>query len=124
VTIAGKRVLIVEDESLIAMLLEMALQDEGGVVVGPASRVADALRMLKDEVIDGAFLDVNLAGEPALPVAEALAERNIPFLMLSGYGEAAVPEGRDWPIRSKPFEVGDVLQALSDLMQRRADPAQ
>jgi DNA-binding response OmpR family regulator len=114
--LAGKRILVVEDESLIALLLEMALLDEASVVVGPASRVSDALYMVESEALDGAFLDVNLAGEPIFPVAEALAAKQVPFLLLSGYGDQAVPPGRDWPIRSKPFDVAEVLQVLSGLI--------
>jgi DNA-binding response OmpR family regulator len=122
-SLAGKRVLVVEDESLIAMLLEMALQDEGSIVVGPVSRVGDAIVAAGSGPLDGAFLDVNLAGEAAFPVAEVLTSRGVPFLMLSGYGDQAVPAGRDWPIRSKPFDVAEVLQTLSELIQRRADEA-
>ncbi len=118
-TLAGKRILVVEDESLIAMLLEMALQDEGCIVVGPASRVAEALELAVDgQHLDGALLDVNLAGEAVFPVAEALASRAVPFLLLSGYGDQAVPEGRNWPIRGKPFDVGDVMETLSGLIRR------
>jgi CheY-like chemotaxis protein len=94
--LAGKRILVVEDESLIAMLLEMALQDEGCIVVGPASRVAEALELAGDgQHLDGALLDVNLGGEAVFPVAEALASRAVPFLLLSGYGDQAVPEGQN-----------------------------
>jgi DNA-binding response OmpR family regulator len=121
--LAGKRILVVEDESLISMLLEMALQDEGSVVVGPAARVGEAIQLAEDEALDGAFLDVNLAGEAVFPVAEALTARGVPFLLLSGYGDQAVPEGRDWPIRGKPFDVSNVLQVLSDLMRKPAEPA-
>ncbi len=119
--LAGKRILVVEDESLIAMLLEMALQDEGCVVVGPASRVDEALELAADgQHLDGALLDVNLAGEAVFPVAEALASRAVPFLLLSGYGDQAVPAGQNWPIRSKPFDVVDVLETLSGLIRRDA----
>jgi DNA-binding response OmpR family regulator len=121
--LAGKRILVVEDESLISMLLEMALQDEDAVVIGPAARVSEALQLAQDEALDGAFLDVNLAGEPVFPVAERLAARGVPFLLLSGYGDQAVPEGQDWPIRGKPFDVTTVLQVLSDLMRKPAGPA-
>ena len=119
--LSGKRVLIVEDESLIAMLLEMALMDEGCDVVGPAARVADAIRLAEDGHLDGALLDVNLGGESVFPVAEVLATRAVPFLLLSGYGDEAVPEGRNWPLRSKPFDVNEVLAVLSGLISRPAD---
>ena len=104
------------------MLLEMALQDEGCVVVGPAARVAAAMELVRNEALDGAFLDVNLAGEPVFPVAEALESRGVPFLLLSGYGDQAVPEGRDWPIRGKPFDVGSVLAVLANLMRHPSEP--
>ena len=119
--LSGKRVLIVEDESLIAMLLEMALTDEGCEVVGPAARVSDAIPLARDGPLDGALLDVNLGGESVFPVAEVLAARAVPFLLLSGYGDEAVPEGRDWPLRSKPFDVNEVLAVLSELISRPAD---
>ena len=83
----GCRVLVVEDELAIAMLLESALEDEGCVIVGPYGGVRDALAAARNETLDLAVLDINLAGEMVFPVAEVLAERGVPFLILSGYGE-------------------------------------
>src|SRR4051812_18350592 len=78
--------LIVEDESLIAMLVQDAVEEMGLATMGPASRVAHALQLLNDGRPDGAILDVNLDGEKVYPVADELMARNIPFMFLTGYG--------------------------------------
>jgi CheY-like chemotaxis protein len=92
--LAGKRVLIVEDEALVAMLLEEILGDCGCQLVGPVGTVPAALAAVQSERFDAAVLDVNLAGESAYPVAEVLDRRQIPFLFLSGYGQGAIPADR------------------------------
>ena len=87
----GKRVLVVEDEMLVALLIEDLLTDLGCIVLGPFNTVAKALRAALMEGFDLALLDVNVAGEKIFPVADALAARHIPFLLMSGYGENAIP---------------------------------
>ena len=88
----GKRVLVVEDEYLLADDLRSALEDAGAEVVGPVPDVAGALTMLEaGEPIDAALLDINLNGEPAFPVADAFVDRAIPFAFTTGYDEGAVP---------------------------------
>ena len=86
-----KRILVVEDEALVAMLVEDALLDAGANIVGPACTVYDALRLIDEAkvngVIDAVVLDLNLAGETALPVADKLAAFGVPFLIASGYGD-------------------------------------
>ncbi len=86
----GRRVLVVEDEALVAMLVEDAFLDEGANILGPACTVYDALRLIDEAQIDGlidaAMLDLNFAGEKALPVADKLAACGIPFVIASGYG--------------------------------------
>jgi len=112
--LAGKRVLIVEDELLVALMIEDLLGDYGCSTVGPCGSVEIALRAVRTEALDLAVLDVNLAGERVYPVAEALAERHIPFLFLSGYGEEAIPPGRgDWRVCAKPFRGADLAEMLS-----------
>ena len=97
--LTGRRVMLVEDEVLVAMLVETALEEENCTIVGPYGDVGAALQAARSEVFDLAVFDVNLAGELVYPVAEALAERSVPFLLLSGYGEAALPENRKhWPV--------------------------
>ncbi|MFL1874201.1 response regulator [Hansschlegelia beijingensis] len=112
----GLRILLVEDEAMISMLFEDMLIDSGAAVVGPASAVATALNMISTEQIDGALLDVNLGGEQSFAVADALIERNIPFVFVTGYGGAGVrdryPEA---PTLQKPFVTEDLQRALLQL---------
>ena len=115
--LAGRRVLVVEDEVLVAMLLETALEDENCTIVGPCGTVSEALEAARDEALDVALLDINLGGELVFPVAEVLAERGVPFLLLSGYGDVALPSNRrHWPICTKPFNLHDLMTVLSNLV--------
>ena len=110
--LAGKKVLIVEDELLVALLIEEFLDQLGCSILGPCASVAKALAAAQSERFDLAVLDVNLAGEKVYPVADVLVERHIPFLFLSGYGEEAIPAGhRDWKVCTKPFKA-DVLATM------------
>jgi CheY-like chemotaxis protein len=109
--------MVVEDEVLIAMLIEDMLLDGGHEVVGPFNNLADALGAAHVERVDVALLDVNLRGERVYPVAEALERRGIPFLLLSGYGADAVPRDRaHWAACSKPFMPGDLARHLAGLV--------
>lgn len=109
--LAGKRILIVEDEPIIAMSLEDMLHDFGCEVVGPVLRLADARATARDERLDGAILDVNLGDGPTFSVAEILAGRGIPFCFSTGYGESAIPvEFDSAPVLQKPY-LQDVLAA-------------
>jgi CheY-like chemotaxis protein len=112
----GKRWLVVEDESLIAMLIEETLTDAGYTVVGPVARVSRALEVIENDHLAGAVLDVNIAGEPVYPVAMALAARDIPFMFLTGYGAGALREDfRERPILQKPFLPAQMREALGRL---------
>jgi CheY-like chemotaxis protein len=120
--LVGKRVLIVEDELLVALLIEDLLVDLGCSIVGPCSSVAKALEAARIEAFDLAVLDVNLRGEKVYPVAEVLAERHIPFLFLSGYGDEAIPSGRSaWKVCAKPFKGDDLAEMLSALLVSVSD---
>src|SRR5690349_2839776 len=113
----GRRVLLVEDELAIAILLEGVLEDESCRVVGPFASVSDAMPAACNEPLDLAVLDINLAGEMVFPVAEALAARGVPFLLLSGYGKSALPpERRHWPVCEKPFSMEALVAALAGLI--------
>lgn len=115
----GRRVMIVEDEVAIAMLLESVLEDEECSIVGPYGCLRDALAAARTQTLDLALLDVNLAGEMVFPVAEVLSERGVPFLMLSGYGETALPpELRHWPVCAKPFRLDELISRLAALITR------
>ena len=110
------RILIVEDEMLVAMNIEDMLLDLGHEVAGLASRLNSALTLAGETAIDAAMLDVNLAGETSFPVADLLAERGIPFLFATGYGLKGIEERyRNRPVLQKPFRAGDLQAALQAL---------
>ena len=112
--LADRRILIVEDESLVAMLLETILEDMGCVTVGPIASIDEALTLLADApALDGALLDVNVAGREIFPVAETLKARGVPFVFSTGYGQGGLPDAwRDHPTIQKPFTESAVQQAL------------
>lgn len=111
----GAHVFLVEDEALVAMLVEDMLADYGCTLAAHASRISDAITHANDPAlrIDVALLDVNVAGEPVFAVAAALAARGVPFAFATGYGAGGLPDiWRDRPTLQKPFmsdEVGVVL---------------
>ncbi|HEX8444805.1 MAG TPA: response regulator [Allosphingosinicella sp.] len=108
------RVLIVEDEMLVAMNIEDMLLDLGHEVAGLAGRLAPALSLASEAELDLAMLDVNLAGEQSFPVADILIGRGIPFLFATGYGIKGIPEAyRDRPVLQKPFRAQDLGEALA-----------
>ena len=118
--LAGKRILVVDDEAMIAALLKAALEDEDCTVLGPFERAAPALEPARTEAIDFALLDVNVAGEKIYPVAEILDRRGIPFLLLSGYGEDDRPPDRaHWNVFGKPFSIDALVAAIRRAL---ADP--
>jgi len=112
-----QRVLIVEDEPLIAMMLEDFLDALDREVAGSADSVASALARLGEGGVDAAILDVNLqGGETSWPVADALAERGIPFVLATGGSNDTIAEAhRDRPVLAKPFTIEGVEQALDSL---------
>jgi CheY-like chemotaxis protein len=100
----GVRVLVVEDEGLVAMLIEDLLEDLGCTVAGSAATLAEAMELVQRGGFDFALLDVNLAGEKVAIVAEALDRRDVPFAFASGYGRTGLPVGfQNRPILQKPF---------------------
>lgn len=116
--LSGRRVLIVEDESLVAMLLETILEDMGCTPVGPASTVDEGMDMVAGgEPLDAALLDVNVAGRQVFPVAQALKDRGVPFVFSTGYGEGGLPdEWRGQSTLQKPFTEAAVRDALMKAM--------
>ncbi len=122
VRLHGKRILVVEDEPLIAMEIEATLRDGGCLIVGPAGEPGEALRLLASGC-DAALLDANLGGEPVDELAAALTRAGIPFAFITGYGVDGVPAAfRDRMIVSKPFGKEQLLACLAKLMQDRTDP--
>jgi len=115
--LSGKRILVVEDETMIAMLIEDFLCDMGCTVVGPVARVEHALEALTVEDIDGAVLDVNLDGQSSYQIADELAARLLPFIFVTGYGgQGIAPAYRDRPVVQKPFTHEMLEQALAKFM--------
>jgi CheY-like chemotaxis protein len=113
---AKRRVLVVEDEMLIGMLLEDMLTDLGHEVAAIVPRLKDALVAVEKENYDLAVLDVHLHGESAFPVAEALIAKGIPFVFATGYGERGLPENyRGRPVLQKPFAKDDLERVLLTL---------
>ena len=111
----GLRVLVVEDEALVAFQLEDMLAELGCDVVGPASRVGQALDLLGHEQVDAAVLDVNVAGELVYPVADALAAQGLPYIFATGYGASGLTARyRCRPILQKPFLQSDLRRAMLD----------
>jgi CheY-like chemotaxis protein len=114
--LAGLRVLVVEDEMMVSMLIEDMLADMGCVVVGPASRLDEAIELMKASELDCAVLDVNLGGQPIFPLADLLRERGCPFAFATGYGDAGLRDvDRGSPVLQKPFREGDLARVLGEL---------
>lgn len=108
------RVLVIEDEGLIMMLLEEHLADLGCHVAATASRLDDAMVQARSAPINMAILDVNLAGKLSYPVAMLLIERGIPFIFATGYGAPALPaEMAHIPVLAKPFFRDQLAKALA-----------
>ena len=116
--LSARRVLLVEDEALVAMLLETILEDMGCVPVGPAGTVEEGLAMIADPApLDAALLDVNLAGHQVFPIAEALKARGVPCVFSTGYGESGLPdEWRGHATVQKPFTESAIRAALMKAM--------
>ena len=114
----GRRVLVVEDEALVAMLLDTILEDMGCTPVGPASNIDEGEALARDEAaFDAALLDVNVAGRQVFPVAAALKARGVPFVFSTGYGEGGLPdEWRGNPTIQKPFTEAAIRDALMKAM--------
>jgi CheY-like chemotaxis protein len=123
---SGRRVLVVEDEMIVAWLLVDMLDDLGCAIVGPATSVNQALAMIDAEAIDAAVLDVNLNGQMSYPVADVLVSRGVPFLFSTGYDRNRLLDGyRIFPVLQKPFhwsELGDTLAKLLTLGEPAGEP--
>jgi DNA-binding response OmpR family regulator len=117
--LTGRRILVVEDEALIAMLVEDALLDAGAVVLGPAATVEEALELFETEQPDAAVLDINLAGQASIPVADRLSAGAVPFVVATGYGAAGLPDRhRGVPVLAKPYDPRELIAALEQVCGR------
>ena len=111
----GKRVLAVEDEPILAMSIEDMLSDLGCIVVGPALTLGTAERLVREEHLDAALLDINMGDGLSIPLAHQLKAKGVPFCFSTGYGQAGVPaELAATPVLPKPF----TREALERILER------
>jgi CheY-like chemotaxis protein len=118
--LAGCRVLLIEDEALISMMIAEDLTAAGAVIVGTADRLEPALEAADRVAADVAVLDMNLAGRSAAPVIRRLRRRGVAVVIVSGYGEEGRPDGHDGPLLTKPFETEMLIQAVAGAAQPHA----
>jgi CheY-like chemotaxis protein len=114
-------ILVVEDESMVAMMIEDMLEDLGHKVVATSGRMPDASKLVAAASADLAILDVNLNGEETYPLADSLAARAIPFIFATGYGSSGIKA--DWsgvPVLQKPFQSRELAVAISLAIRRTA----
>ena len=117
--LAGNRILVVEDEPLVAMDIMAGLEEAGAEVIGPAGTPEEALRLIEDLSIDAALLDGNLRGRRVDDIAAALTRRKIPFAFVTGYGNGSLPlPFRHAAIVSKPFSREQLIAAAVQLVEQ------
>jgi CheY-like chemotaxis protein len=115
-SLSGRRVLVVEDEMMVLLLIEDMLSDLGCESVTTAATVDQALALMNERVFDVAMLDVNLNGQKSYPVADALAARNVPFVFATGYSDHVTKEGYPGrPVLKKPFKFEELVAVLARL---------
>ncbi len=107
------RVLVVEDEAMIAMLVEDMVLDFGSEVIGPIANTDDAINFARSAELDAAILDINVGGSPIFPVADILSERGVPVIFATGYGSKGLPSRfHSRPTLPKPFSYQCLAEAL------------
>jgi CheY-like chemotaxis protein len=115
---ARRRVVIVEDEGAVALMLEDLLEDLGFVVAGSFARLAAAFAAIDSVPFDFAVLDINVAGETSFELARVLGERGIPFVFSTGYGTTGLPPDlQDRHVLTKPFSAADLKEAVQSALQ-------
>jgi CheY-like chemotaxis protein len=121
--LSDRRVLVVEDEMLILMIIEDMLADLGCESVTTAATVDQALALIDTQVFDLAMLDMNLGGNRSHAVADALAARDVPFVFSTGYSGRDLRDGhRDRPVLSKPFPYEQLFEVLTRTLLAEARP--
>jgi DNA-binding NtrC family response regulator len=119
--LAGRRLLVIEDEYFIADDIAHTLASFGAEVIGPLPDLADAERILKrGDAIDAALLDINLRNEMVFPLARLLRSRNVPFVFTTGYDKTSVvPEFQDVQVWEKPMDMPRLARALAEMLRNR-----
>jgi CheY-like chemotaxis protein len=114
--VARPRVLVVEDNLLIAMEVQFFVEECGCAAVGPVATLEKALGIAQEDGLAGAILDINLGAERVWPLAETLAARKVPFLLATGYGNGDIPEAfKTRPHLAKPLTLGAIKKGLKGL---------
>lgn len=113
--LAGRRVLLVEDEMMILLMVEDILADFGCESITTAATVEKALALIATQVFDVALLDVNLDGTKSFAIADVLAAQGVPFVFATGYGQSVLDAYRDRPVLTKPFRIASIKAALMSL---------
>ena len=119
----GCKVLVIEDEALIAMQLKLDLESEGNVVIGPFGKLSEALRAAHEDNFDIALIDINLGADNSAPIAEILDRRSVPFAFTTGYNDLIFlpPRLREYPRLTKPYNPGDVKDLVNKLQTMAAE---
>ena len=124
----GGRVLVCDDNLLMAEVVAEFLRECGLKPIGPVGHLESAMQMARERALDGAILDINLAGRPCFPICAVLSARRIPWVFFTGYPEAGIPvEYRGFPVVAKPFEPSELKELLAcmlDLAQGGPAPEQ
>ncbi|KFI27113.1 response regulator [Haematobacter massiliensis] len=117
--LSGKNILIVEDEAILALDLTFVMEDMGASVIGPCHRLRRALEVLGQEQIDGAILDVDLAGEAVFPLADGLARRHVPIVFHTGRNNSSelISRYKGAAVCAKPTQPENVALALAALLE-------
>ncbi|MEM7546403.1 MAG: response regulator [Pseudomonadota bacterium] len=117
--LAGRKILLVEDEALVAVEIELALQMQEALVIGPAMDVSLAVKLASEAIFDGAILDISINGGDALLVADILTRRDIPFLFHSAHGQRVrgLSKYDAAPVCSKPIPADQLMSHLASILQ-------
>jgi CheY-like chemotaxis protein len=116
--VSSLQILVVEDESMVAMMIEDMLEDLGHKVIATSGRMPDASKLVSVASADLAILDVNLNGEETYPLADSLAARAIPFIFATGYGSSGIKaEWSGVPVLQKPFQSRELAEAINRAVQ-------
>jgi CheY-like chemotaxis protein len=119
--VSSLQILVVEDESMVAMMIEDMLEDLGHKVIATSGRMPDARKLVSNASADLAILDVNLNGEETYPLADSLAARAIPFIFATGYGSSGIKaEWSGVPVLQKPFQSRELAEAINRAVQQRS----
>lgn len=122
----GCKILLIEDEALIAMQLKLDLEEDGHTVIGPIAQLSEALRTAAESEFDIALIDINLGADNSAPVAEILDRRNVPFAFTTGYNDLIFmpPPLRNYPHLTKPYSLADVKDLVAKLQRQTAERAE